>query len=127
MKKFLLRFFLAATLTLLTISLSYSAGAQQPDQDPAPASRHSAGQQSQQNEAQMPSSGDTTTNEAQAFTGRITKESGEIVLKDPVTKVSYKLNDQAKANRYLGKRVKITGKLQMNSNTILVDSIEPVS
>jgi len=34
---------------------------------------------------------------------------GELVLKDLVTKVIYKLNDAAKAKQYVGKRVKVNG------------------
>jgi hypothetical protein len=48
------------------------------------------------------------------------------VLNDPVTKMDYQLDDQAKAKPYIGKQVKVTGKLEMNSNTIHVDSIEPL-
>ena len=48
------------------------------------------------------------------------------MLKDPVTKVVYKLDDPAKARQYVGKQVKVTGKLEMNSNTIRVESIEVV-
>ena len=55
------------------------------------------------------------------------KENGELVLKDLVTKVIYKLNDAAKAKQYVGKRVKVTGKLDMNSNTIQIASIELLS
>lgn len=131
MKKFLLHFSLATAVTLLTLALAPSMHAQQADQDPAPATPHqmdpASAQQQQQNEAQMPSSGDTTTHEAKAFSGRIVKENGELVLKDPVTKVSYKLDDPAKAKQYVGKQVKVTGKLDMNSNTIQVASIEPLS
>jgi predicted RNA-binding protein len=54
------------------------------------------------------------------------KENGQLVLKDPVTKVSYKLDDAAKARDFLGKQVKVTGKLEMDSNTIRVESIEPI-
>jgi hypothetical protein len=49
------------------------------------------------------------------------------VLKDPMTKMSYQLDDQEKAARYVGKQVKVTGKLDMSSNTIQVESIEPIS
>lgn len=124
MKKFLLHFSLATAVTLLTLALAPSLHAQQADQDPAPAA---AQQQQQQNEAQMPASGDTTTQEAQAFSGRIVKEKGELVLKDPVSKISYKLDDSAKARPYVGKQVKVTGRLNMNNNTIQVDGIEPLS
>ena len=124
MKKFLLHFSLATAVCVLTLSLAPSVHAQQADQDQAP----TATQQPQQNnQAQMPSSGDTTTHEAKAFSGRIVQENGELVLKDPVAKISYKLSDPAKAKQYVGKRVKVTGKLDMDSNTIAVDSIELLS
>jgi uncharacterized protein YdeI (BOF family) len=130
MKKVLLHFSLATAVTLLTLALAPPVNAQQADQDAAQTTPHQADPaatpqtQQQQNEAQMPSSGDTTTHDAKVFTGRIVKESGEFVLNDPVTKVSYKLRDPAKAKQYQGKQVKVTGKLDMNSNTIEVDSIE---
>jgi uncharacterized protein YdeI (BOF family) len=128
MKKFVQHFSLATTVTLFALVLGPSMHAQQSDQDPAPTTQQpAAAQQQQQNEAQMPSSGDTTTHETKVFTGRIAKENGELVLKDPVTKVSYKLDDPAKAKQYLGKQVKVTGKLDMDSNTIQVDGIEPLS
>lgn len=41
-----------------------------------------------------------------------------------MTKVIYKLDDPAKAQQFIGKRVKVIGKLEMNSNKILIDSIE---
>jgi hypothetical protein len=97
--------------------------AQQAGQDPAP----TAAQQPQQNETEMPSSGNTMTHEVKAFSGRIVEENGEVVLKDPVAKVSYKLSDPAKAKQYVGKQVKVTGKLDIDSNTIAVDSIELLS
>ncbi|MGA9511382.1 MAG: DUF5818 domain-containing protein [Candidatus Sulfotelmatobacter sp.] len=80
----------------------------------------------QQSEGQIPASGEATTQEAKSFSGNIVKENGELVLKDPVTKVIYKLDDPAKAKQYIGKHVKVTGKLEMNSNTIRVESIEVV-
>ena len=75
----------------------------------------------------MPSSGDAQTQEALAFTGRVAKKQGQLVLNDPLTKMSYRLDGQAKAKPYLGKQVKVTGKLAMRSNTIHIDSIEPLS
>jgi hypothetical protein len=41
--------------------------------------------------------------------------------------MSYRLDDQSKARPYLGKQVKVIGKLEMKRNTIHIDSIEPVS
>ena len=126
MKKNLLRFSVAAALTLLIVAIGGSSYAQQADQDPAPASRPEATTPQQQNDA-TPPAGDTMTHEATTFSGKITKEDGKLVLKDPVTKVSYKLDDQTQAKQYVGKSVKVSGKLDMNSNTIQVDSIEPLS
>jgi uncharacterized protein YdeI (BOF family) len=126
-KKILLRFSMAAALTLLIVAIGGSSYAQQADQDPAPASRPEATTPQQQNDATTPA-GDTMTHEATTFSGKITKkEDGKLVLKDPVTKVSYKLDDQTQAKQYVGKSVKVSGKLDMNSNTIQVDSIEPLS
>lgn len=127
MKDFLMRLMLAAAAVLLAMAIGTSAQAQQADQDLAPATPHQAGAQQPGNEAQMPASGETTTREAKTFSGRIVRENGDLVLKDPVTKVSYKLDDPSKAKQYMGKQVKVSGKLEMNSNTILVERIEPIS
>ncbi len=131
MKKFLMRFSMAAAVTFVVITLAPTMHAQQADQDPAAATPHQPeaadAPQPQQNEAQMPTSGDTTTHEAKTFSGMITKENGDLVLKDLVTKVSYKLDDPSKAKQYVGKQVKVSGKLDMNTNTIQVESVEPIS
>lgn len=124
MKRFLLLFSLAAALTLWASGLRPLLQGQQADQDPAPGIPHAHSAAPQQNEAQMPASGDATTHEAKTFTGRIVREDGEFVLQDPVTKVIYKLDDTAKARQYIGRQVKVTGKLDMNNNTILIESIE---
>jgi hypothetical protein len=82
----------------------------------------------QQNEPNMPAAGaDAQTQEAQSFTGRVTKEDGKVVLKDPVTKTSYQIDDISKVKPYMGRQVKVTGKLDTSSNTIRIDSIEPMS
>ncbi len=95
-----------------------------PQQDP----HEPAASSQQQNEPQMPAAGtDAQTQDAKSFSGRITKENGKIVLKDPVTKTSYQIDDVSKAKPYMGKQVKVTGKLDLSSNTIHVDSIEPMS
>jgi hypothetical protein len=132
MKKLLPHFSLVIVAVIvaavLTLAQPPSIHAQQADQSPAstiPKEADAAAQQ--QNEAQMPASGEATTQEAQTFSGRIVKEKGELVLQDPVTKVSYKLDEPGKAKQYMGKQVKVTGKLDMDSNTIHVKGIEPVS
>jgi hypothetical protein len=131
MKQFLRRLIFATAITFLAVVLAPAAHAQQTDQDPAPATAHKADPTAvpnqQANEAQMPASGEATTQEAKFFTGMIVKENQEMVLKDPVTKVTYKLDDVAKAKPYVGKRVKVTGKLDMDSNTIRIETIEETS
>ena len=108
-------------------------------QDPTPATtqeptappqqdQHEPPATTQQNEPQMPAAGtDAQTQDAKSFSGRIMKENGKIVLKDPVTKTSYQIDDVSKVRPFMGKQVKVTGKLDMNSNTIRVESVEPIS
>jgi hypothetical protein len=131
MKQFLLHLSLALGILLLAETAPPPAYARQSDQDPgstAPQKPDAAGVPPQHaNEAQMPASGETTTETAKTFSGIVVKENGEVVLKDPVTKVVYRLDDVAKAKRFVGKRVKVMGKLEMNSNKILIESIEPIS
>jgi hypothetical protein len=140
MKRFLGQFPLAAAVTLLsmlllttlflTTTLIPRLQAQQADQDPspsAPAKTNPADSQASPNEAHMPASGEATARDAKTFTGHMVKENGQIVLKDTVTKVSYKLDVEAKAKPFLGKQVKVTGKLDTNTNTIQLEHIEPIS
>jgi hypothetical protein len=123
-KDFTVRLLLAAAVTLIGFVLTSSAQTQSDDKG----STAGAQQPTQQNDAQTPSPGDTQTQDAHAFTGRVVKEkNGQLVLKDPVTKVSYQFNDQSKAKPYIGKQVKVTGKLDLNSNTIHIEGIEPLS
>ena len=125
MKNFLFRLFLAAGLTLGVAIVNLAANAQEPAATTPPQQQAPA---AQQNEPQMPAAGtDAQTQDAKSFSGRVMKENGKIVLKDPVTKTSYQIDDVSKVKPYIGKQVKVTGKLDMNSNTIHVESIEPIS
>jgi hypothetical protein len=97
---------------------------------PQPSGKQATSSPAQQNSATNKSSADANDDETQdalAFTGRIVEQNGELVLNDPVTKVSYQLDEPSKAKPYIGKLVKIIGKLGMKKNTIRIDSIEPVS
>jgi len=71
--------------------------------------------------------GEMQTQEAKPFNGMIVKEKGKLVLKDTAANISYQLDDQEKAKRFEGKQVKVTGKLDMNSNLIHIESIEEAS
>lgn len=144
MREIVKRLVLAIAITLVAFALASLGHAQQADEDPAPATRQQqkpeavpqpSGKQAtsspaQQNSATNKSSADANDDETQdalAFTGRIVEQNGELVLNDPVTKVSYQLEEPSKAKPYIGKLVKIIGKLGMKKNTIRIDSIEPVS
>jgi predicted lipid-binding transport protein (Tim44 family) len=131
MRHFVLLIALVLGILSFAVIAPPPAYAQQANQDStsaAPRKSDAAGVPPQHaNEAQMPASGETTTEAATTFSGVVVRENGELVLKDPITKVVYKLDDTTKARQFLGKRVKVTGKLQMNSNKILMESIEPFS
>ena len=132
MKIFLFRILLAAAVTLVAFALASSAPAQPAGEDPAPAvprpqQSMTGPSSSQQQELPDSSSNDAQTQAALAFSGRVTNEHGQLVLRDPVTKMTYKLDDQSKAKRFVGKQVKVVGKLEMKSNIIHIESIEPLS
>ena len=141
MNKFLVRLSLAAAMTMGMIALGSSANAQdqQSSQEPAattpqqqqptatPADQAPAAAPEQQQQPNETQSNDMKGQDAKSFIGTVAKEKGKLVLRDPMTKMSYKLDDQDKAANYVGKQVKVTGKLDMNSNTIQVESIEPIS
>jgi Ni/Co efflux regulator RcnB len=115
MKNSLLHLALAFSVMAGMVALTAQSSAQQTKADP-----QAAAQQAQpQNEAQ--------TQDAKPFNGTIVKEKGKLMLKDSVSNVSYQLDDQDKAKQFLGKQVKVTGKLDMNTNVIHVDSIEPLA
>lgn len=139
MRDFLVRLLLAAGVTLAVCALSSTGNAQQADEDSAPATPHQKQEPSAparpSTQQQSPATPDQKTivtnsnNESQdalAFTGRVVEKRGVLVLSDPVTKMTYQLDDLAKAKPYVGKQVKIVGKLEMKSNTIHIDSVELV-
>lgn len=136
MKSFLVRILFAVAITLVVFSLASDGNAQQADEDAAPATpqakQPSAVQPSAPHQEPAPpqkktvvtNSSDEQTQDALAFTGRVLAQKGTLVLSDPVTKMIYQVDDQAKVKPYAGKQVKIVGKLEMKSNTIHVDSVE---
>ena len=132
MRRFLVRLLIAVAMTLVAFALASSARAQQADEDPSPTAPRQqppapAQRPTQPNNTQAATSSDPRTEDALAFTGRVVKKNGQIVLNDPVTKISYQLDDPLKAKKYTGRRVKVIGKLDLSSNTIHIDSIEPLS
>jgi Protein of unknown function (DUF5818) len=63
----------------------------------------------------------------QTFTGTIRKTGGDFVLSDSANKISYTLDDAEKASRFEGKKVKVTGTVDMASNMIHVETIQEVA
>jgi len=59
------------------------------------------------------------------FTGVIAKSGDKLVLTDPLTKTSYQLDDQRKAQEMVNRNVKVTGVLDPSTGTIRVSAIEP--
>jgi lipopolysaccharide export system protein LptA len=115
MKNFLLRLASAAVIcTLSMVALDAQTASQAPARD---SQQPSASQQ--QNDPQ--------TQDAKAFSGTIVKEKGMLVLKDGTANVSYQLDNQEKAKAFEGKQVKVTGKLDMDTNLIHVENIEVAS
>jgi uncharacterized protein DUF5818 len=109
MRNILLRVSLALAVTVSVLTLPPCAKAQQADpQQPSAA----------------PQQTDPQTQGDSAHTGTIVKVANKLVLKDLAGKVNYELDDQDKAKQFEGKRVKVTGKLDMNTNLIHVEDIE---
>lgn len=111
---------LAALATAIAIQPAVAQSSSPTKQDPANPS--SATQSSPQRSASPSMSG---TMESQTFTGKVTKSGSKYVLKDDATRTSYTLDDQDRAKQFEGKSVKVTGKLDTASSTIVVSSIEP--
>jgi len=59
------------------------------------------------------------------FTGVIVKSGDKLVLTDTISKTSYQLDDQLKAQDFVNKNVKVTGVLDPATGTIHVSAIEP--
>jgi len=59
------------------------------------------------------------------FTGIIVKSGNKLVLTDSMSKTSYQLDDQQKAQEFVNKNVKVTGVLDASTGTIRVTTIEP--
>jgi uncharacterized protein YdeI (BOF family) len=61
------------------------------------------------------------------FSGTIIKSGDNFVLSDSANKLSYVLDDAQKASPYEGKKVKVTGTVDVASNTIHVETIQEIA
>ena len=64
-----------------------------------------------------------TGQEKQRFEGKISRSGDRLVLEDKAGKTSYQLDDQQFAGLFEGKDVKITGRLDSDSNAIYISDI----
>ena len=62
--------------------------------------------------------------QAKTFTGTVMKNGENFVLSDPGNKISYMLDDARKASQFEGKKVKVTGTVDVANNIIHVETIE---
>jgi hypothetical protein len=88
--------------------------------DQASSDQSSAGQASDEKQAS------NEKKEQQTFTGVIEKSGDQLVLIDPLTKTSYQLDDQRKAQELVNKNVRVTGILDPSTGTIRVSGIAPI-
>ena len=84
---------------------------------------------SQQDQAQPPQAGQqpntAQSQDTKVFSGKIVKTGTALVLSDPDGKTTYQLDDQAKAQDFVNKNVKVTGTLDASTGMIRVSAIEP--
>ena len=111
--------FLAILTTAIAIQPAMAQSSSPTQQDPSNPSS------STQSSPQSSSSSTSGTMDSQTFTGKVTKSGSKYLLKDEATRTSYTLDDQDRAKQFEGKSVKVTGKLDATSNTIVVATIEP--
>jgi hypothetical protein len=102
--------------------------AQQPEPVPSPQpSQQSDPRPSAQQPSQQTASGQhgdmQKQNATQTFAGTIMKSGNQYVLRT-ADNVTYQLDDQARAKKYEGKQVQVTGSLDETSGTIRVEEMK---
>jgi uncharacterized protein YdeI (BOF family) len=68
-----------------------------------------------------------TQEKAKTFSGTIIKNGDKYVLSDAANKLAFVLDDSEKASQFEGKRVKVTGTVDVASNTIHVETIQEIA
>lgn len=97
-----------------------------PNPETRPAQNPTPSQSSSPVKNQAQNSADAQAPAPQTFTGTVSKESDNFVLKVSASS-SYKLDNQQQVQQYEGRRVRVTGTLDSSINLIHVDRIEPLS
>ena len=105
-------------VVILALASVGSLYAQEPQQTQPSPDTPQAGQSSRQPTGQV--------QRAKEYTGTIVDEGNSVRLKDSAGNANYKLNDEKMAKAYVGKQVRVTGKLDTSTNIIQVQSISGV-
>jgi|SRR5664279_5279140 len=113
------------TTTPNTPSTQTSPTTETPDTQAAPAESPSTQTPDTQTPDTMEPAKSAQPQSAQAFSGKVVKIGDKLMLKDSATQTSYQLDDQDKAQPYVGKDVKVLATLDANSNTLHVVDIGP--
>jgi hypothetical protein len=95
----------------------------------ASASMHAQSPAGDNPAAQQPGAAPDQTshqNTQHTFTGVIAKHGDRLLLTDPLTRTSYQLDDQRRAEELVDKNVKVTGSLDPSTGTIRVSAIDPL-
>lgn len=74
-----------------------------------------------------PASTQEAKQKTKIFSGTILKSGDNFVLSDSANKLSYMLDDAGKASQFEGKKVKVTGTVDVASNTIHVETIQEIA
>src|SRR5277367_3824797 len=61
--------------------------------------------------------------QAKTFSGTISKNGDQFILRDDAANSSYQLDDQEKASKFEGKKVKVTGTFDQANNLIRIQTI----
>jgi Protein of unknown function (DUF5818) len=69
---------------------------------------------------------ETPKDKTKTFTGTIVKRGDNFVLNDAVNKTAYMLDDAEQASQFEGKKVKVTGTVDVASNTLHVETIKEI-
>lgn len=68
-----------------------------------------------------------TEQKTKTLSGTVVKNGDHFILSDRASKLSYILDDTQKASQFEGKKVKVTGTVDVASNTIHVMTIEEIA
>lgn len=79
-------------------------------------------------QSRVPETGTQTQTqpEAKTISGTILKSGEDFVLTDSATKTRYMLDNQDRARPYEGKRVKVTGTIEVANDLIHIETIQEI-